>query len=115
MEVVFVYGTLKEGHGNHSLLHSAIKVSKAETCEKYGMYETGIPYVIKNESKTKIYGEVYLVDEQTFQNLDWLEGHPVCYKREKIKVKLDNDRRTTAWIYFYPTPQGREIKNGKYL
>jgi gamma-glutamylaminecyclotransferase len=114
IETVFVYGTLKEGYGNHGLLHKAIKVSNATTCEKYGMYESGIPYVIKDQSKTTIKGEVYLVDGMTFDVLDSLEGHPVCYKREKIKVLLDNNKKTTAWIYFYPNQCGREISDGVY-
>ena len=114
MEIVFVYGTLKEGYGNHDFLRRAIKVGKAETCEKYGMYETGIPYVIKDQEKTTIKGEVYIVDSGTFRGLDQLEGHPVCYKREQIKVKLDNKRKTTAWIYFYPNQCGREISDGVY-
>jgi gamma-glutamylaminecyclotransferase len=114
MEIVFVYGTLKEGFGNHGLLFRCFKVDNATTCEKYGMYETGIPYVIKQESKTSIKGEVYLVDNETFKSLDSLEGHPVCYYREKIQVLLDNGRKTTAWIYFYPNPCGREISDGIY-
>lgn len=114
METIFVYGTLKEGFGNHYLLSKAIKVSKAETVRKYGMYQSGIPFVIKDEESTTIKGEVYLVDQTTFKNIDRLEGHPSCYKREKVKVKLDNDRRATAWIYFYPYSMGRKITNGIY-
>ena len=114
MEIVFVYGTLKEGYGNHYLLEKSIKVSKATTMDKYGMYESGIPYVIKSENTTQIKGEVYLVDTQTFSNLDILEGHPIAYRREKIKVLLDDNRKATAWIYFYPYPCGNPIKNGVY-
>ena len=114
MEIVFVYGTLKEGYGNHYLLEKSIKVSKAVTMEKYGMYESGIPFVIKDEDKTTVKGEVYLVDSPTFTNLDILEGHPSVYKREKIKVLLDDNRKTTAWIYFYPYSCGRSIDNGVY-
>lgn len=117
METIFVYGTLKEGYGNHHLLQQALKVGKAETIEKYGMYEMGIPFVVKDENDTTIKGEVYLVDTQTFRNVDLLEGHPICYRREQIKVNIKIDkrtRRTNAWIYFYPESNGRKITNGIY-
>ena len=117
METIFVYGTLKEGYGNHYLLTKALKVGKAETDEKYSMYEMGIPFVVKDEKDTTIKGEVYLVDTQTFRNVDLLEGHPICYRREKIKVNIEIDkrtRRTNAWIYFYPFACGNKVNNGIY-
>ena len=117
METIFVYGTLKEGFGNHHFLERALKVGKAETSEKYGMYEMGIPFVIKHENDTTIKGEVYLVDNVTFNNVDLLEGHPTHYRREKIKVNIDykkHTRLTSAWIYFYPEKRGARIIDGIY-
>jgi len=43
-----------------------------------------------------------------------LEGHPTCYKREKIEVCLEDGQEVMAWIYFYPRPQGKLIKEGDF-
>ena len=100
---LFVYGTLKRGFYNHYFLEGAEFIGKAITVDKYSLYVKGfIPYVLKSPKISNIKGEVYLVNEDTLQKIDILEGHPYEYKREKIKVKLeDSDEVIHAWMYFY--------------
>jgi gamma-glutamylcyclotransferase (GGCT)/AIG2-like uncharacterized protein YtfP len=45
----------------------------------------------------KIYGEVYLVDEDTLYTLDCIEGHPSFYRRRKVDTPFKK-----AWTYFLP-------------
>ena len=118
MEYVFVYGTLKFGFSNYRLLWNSQCIGRGYTIKKYDMYSSGIPYVIEDGLEiTKIYGEVYLCNENTMRNLDMLEGHPTFYKRKKVDIKIVNGKIQSCWIYFY---QGdyevgmKHITNGIY-
>lgn len=77
---VFVYGTLKKGHGNHGLLQSAYFVTKAKTERKMVMVQkrwAGYPHVldIEDELAHQIPGEIYLVSSDDLKRLDNLEGY----------------------------------------
>ncbi|RUM61568.1 MAG: gamma-glutamylcyclotransferase [Persephonella sp.] len=109
---IFVYGTLRKGFGNHYLLENAKFIGEGFTKEKYSLYATGIPYVVK-KPLTKIKGELYEVDNLTLEEIDYLEGHPHFYERELIDV-IVNNKIYKAWIYFYPEPRGHLIKSGDY-
>ena len=89
MEKVFVYGTLKRGHGNHVLLRGSDFLG---------------PSFSKSPGTTRVIGELYNVDELTLNHLDMLEGHPTWYKREQINVDyISNEgemESTKAWLYF---------------
>lgn len=107
--LVFVYGTLKEGHGNNHVIQSenTVKKGAAVTEEKYTMYRSGIPYVDKTKETSIISGEVYEIDQMTLARVDRLEGYRPnnhegsWYKREAIPVRLvDTDEVVTAFIYF---------------
>tara|TARA_R110000744_G_scaffold161885_1_gene278462 strand:- start:758 stop:1159 length:402 start_codon:yes stop_codon:yes gene_type:complete len=104
MEKVFVYGTLKSGFSNNILLSQSTLLGPGVTENLYAMYEDGIPYVSKSSEQSQISGEVYMVDSQSLDNLDLLEGHPRWYKREKTKISyfnVDGELTTDdAWLYF---------------
>ena len=87
--LVFVYGTLKKGFSNHRLLASSELLGAAQTVKMYAMYSTGVPIVVKDESISPIFGELYRVDEVTLVYLDSLEGHPDWYRREEVEVLLE--------------------------
>ena len=73
---VFVYGTLRKGFGNHSLLYNANFVGKATI--KAAMYSMGyVPYVSLQtyEENDLVHGEVYEIDKDTLKRLDRLEGY----------------------------------------
>ena len=104
MEKVFVYGTLKRGHGNHILLKDSKCLGAGITENKYVMYSSGIPFVSKQFGLTRISGELYEVDELTLNSLDMLEGHPTWYKREIVSVSYICNKgkmhKEKAWLYF---------------
>lgn len=95
---VFVYGTLKRGHGNHRLLQDAHFLGEFVTENKWTMYSTGgFPAVVHGDSDY-ISGEVYEVNDEQFKNLDRLEGYPTMYTRERIEVDgLDE----LPWMYVW--------------
>lgn len=120
MELVFVYGTLKQGFSNHGLLKQSKLIGIAQTKDKFAMYSSGIPYVSKRFKSSYISGEVYSVSNDTMYNLDVLEGHPIWYVRSKTSVEVIDKKGKTitvdAWLYFNEQiPHGASlIQSGIY-
>lgn len=123
--LIFVYGTLRMGYGNHSLIKDSKLIGAAITREKYYMFANGIPYVTKPESLPKskltilenpiqITGEVYAVTKAKLDRLDLLEGHPNWYKREEVRVIVEDGTELSAWLYFNDEPDGELCINGDY-
>lgn len=94
---IFVYGTLKRGQGNHGRLANAVYLGKARTVKNFTMYVDVLPYLYREEDGPGVIGEIYEVDDDTLETIDRLEGHPILYKREKIK--LDDGKEVFAYIY----------------
>lgn len=74
---VFVYGTLKRGHGNNLLLKDSTFISEGilhghKLCFYYS--EGSFPFAKKDE-RSSSRGEVYTVNEETLRRLDALEGY----------------------------------------
>ena len=112
MESVFVYGTLRNGFHNHFIMNPTFNLGKGLTKEKYAMYESGIPFLVEDEPLVRITGELYMVDQTTFEILDILEGHPKWYTRKKVDVIVEGEDHK-AWVYFNEK-QGTLIKTGDY-
>ena len=92
---VFVYGTLKQGHGNHRLLAESKCLGTTHTKPAFTMLHLGgFPGVLL-QGDTSIIGEVYEVDEITMKRIDRLEGYPSFYDRTKLHTEYGQ-----AWIYF---------------
>jgi gamma-glutamylcyclotransferase (GGCT)/AIG2-like uncharacterized protein YtfP len=102
---VFVYGTLKEGHGNHDYFlagnDGVEKLGRCYVTGDFDMYTNGaFPIVTQgtcDERKAHILGEVYEVDSDTLDALDSLEGHPDWYCRVKVPTPWKK-----AWMYVMP-------------
>ena len=101
---VFVYGTLKEGNGNHSHFFDgndgANLLGRCTISGPYVMRSLGFfPCVteVDGGDDAEIIGEVYQVDSNTLDALDMLEGHPSWYSRHKVETELGK-----AWCYFMP-------------
>ena len=102
---VFVYGSLKRGHGNNSLLVR----SKAEflgydsVSGPLSMFSMGGFPGVATDSKIKgapsIFGQVYRVPGPGLDALDALEGHPRWYKRVQMVTDILGIK---AWIYLQP-------------
>ena len=118
MEKVFVYGTLRKGFGNHSVMarHEHKFIGQGKTDDIFRLTASGIPYVSKNNPVSQVVGEMYEVSKEVLEGpMDRLEGHPVFYKREKTPITLDDGTKSEAWLYFC---EGREnatlIESGDY-
>ncbi len=105
---VFVYGTLKRGHGNNKhFLKDAVFLGKATTSNRWTMGGKGqsFPYVYEENEKlgANIVGEVFAIDSVELQGLDRLEGVPSHYKRNTIEVDYSDDGTTEEVIMYSKT------------
>jgi|WetSurMetagenome_2_1015567.scaffolds.fasta_scaffold1253785_1 gamma-glutamylaminecyclotransferase len=113
--LVFVYGTLRHGQGNHYLIEFSKFIGMAQTKIRYALYAYGIPFLSRSSAISQVTGEVYSVDQVTLIRLDQLEGHPDFYKREIAEVVLQDGTELKAWVYFHDTVRGNLIESGDFL
>ncbi len=94
--LVFVYGTLLSGEGNHGLLARARRLGSATTHADYELFDVGgYPGMVVG-GRTSIRGEVYGVDDVILSRLDTLEGHPDYYQR--TTMQLADGRDVQAYV-----------------
>lgn len=102
-DLVFVYGTLKRGFHNHSLLSSSSFLGQAETCKSFVVLDgPGFPFMVKKYqeiTKLPVVGELYSVNKSVLAQLDHLEGNGLFYERELISVQLECGALYLAWAY----------------
>ncbi len=102
---VFVYGTLKQGFGNHGALanHDAVKLAEGITAETaFSMECMGSFPGVYLGGKEAIWGEVYAVSLVCLNQLDRLEGHPHFYQRQEVYIKSADGDALRAWMYVLP-------------
>lgn len=100
---VFVYGSLKTGHGNNRFLREAELIGKCIIRGKYKLidlgYYPGLVQVLSDKAaESAVLGEVYKLKKEHLDGLDMLEGHPDYYRREKVQTPWKG-----AWCYFLPS------------
>lgn len=104
--LVAVYGSLRQGMGNHRLLeHGEATKLSTEHISGFLMYSMGgFPYIRPATTEDLIVVEVYKVDASTMRSLDRLEGYPSFYDRKLVPTS-----KGEAWVYFIDEePRGRE-------
>lgn len=91
-QLLAVYGTLKKGYWNNSVLGKSKYVGS--TFIKGTMYDIGrIPCVVLDNAH-EVYVEVFEVDDNTLDRCDTLEGVPYAYQRSAVDTLFG-----TAFIY----------------
>ncbi|MCT0207546.1 gamma-glutamylcyclotransferase [Synechococcus sp. CS-1332] len=101
--MVFVYGTLKRGHGNHHWLAGAPFQGDVELTGVV-LHDLG-PFPMAVTGEGTVRGEVYAVDAAGLARLDRLEGYPRLYDRRPLP--LADGRR--AWVYLGRAHQVRHV------
>ena len=98
---VAVYGSLRQGMGNHGLLRSARFVGRFWTAPAYTMRSLGYFPGMIDGGDTAILCEVYDVDDNTFDRLDVLESNGRYYERQRLPLVSDDPTAadTLAWVY----------------
>jgi len=102
--LVFVYGTLKRGFGNHRVMQRAGSefVCCGTMVERYPLVVSGLPYLLDLPGQGhRVEGEIYRVNSAEGRSaLDRLEGHPCFYERRLTDIVGDDRETYTAWVYF---------------
>ena len=96
--LVFVYGTLKRGEPNHSLIkpgsvsRRSILIGTGTTQNKFPLIiatRYNIPHMLDAVGKGNLVsGEIYTVDQSMLDHLDILEGTPKHYQRRRENIIL---------------------------
>ena len=95
---VAVYGSLRQGHGNHKLMIFSESLGTHTFTDNFVMISLGgFPGIIPSRDKHDIVVEVYNIDNDTLLALDQLEGEPNFYKRQQITGQ--GEELEGAWIY----------------
>lgn len=107
-EFVFVYGTLKRGFGNHSLIENSRFLGAGILKDSnLKLVDLGFcPAVVKvsGNGGGGVAGELYSVNRSTLRSLDILESNGILYAREQFQVaycchETEMTKEATAWVY----------------
>ena len=125
-EIIFVYGTLKRGFGNHMLLsRKSTKFLGKATVKNHFLvalsaYIPGMSQCAqKKEKESKVWsyvsGELYEIDQETLKEVDVLEGfseNRSCnlYTRERIVATKENGEEISCWAYLYYESENAKVK-----
>lgn len=94
---VFVYGTLRKGNSLRGLDKLGAEfVGDATTTEAwYDMVDFGpFPAVVPG-GESYVAGEVWKVNAEIMERLDYIEGYPDFYKRQIVETTVG-----PAWMYY---------------
>jgi gamma-glutamylcyclotransferase (GGCT)/AIG2-like uncharacterized protein YtfP len=97
MELLFIYGTLKNDFENNYILKNmnAKYICNVSTSGKYPLFQLNqnFPYLQNTPGIGQIVkGELWEVEKIYIDDLDYFEGAPTLYYRDKIEVfDIDNN------------------------
>ena len=99
--LIAVYGTLRQGFGNHRLLDNARMVGTFQSEPEYSLYNLGGFPGLKQEGSTSVTMEVYEVNPEEARRVDRLEGYepgrPATFY-DKVPIETPWG---TAGVYIY--------------
>ncbi len=107
MKLLFVYGTLKRGAGNHHWLADQTFVSDAQTQPGFRLFDLGeYPgLVVWPEDKDGVAGEIWSVDAECLRRLDEFEGIAQgLFRRMPVPLKRPSGAEWAEPVdaYVYP-------------
>jgi gamma-glutamylaminecyclotransferase len=109
--LVFVYGTLKRGGGNHAFMAGQEFVGEARTTAAYPLYElSGYPGMQAADGHAGVTGEVWSVDDGCLARLDELEGvSEGLYSRGPVSLLAPFADRTVEGYLYLKSVDGRRL------
>jgi gamma-glutamylcyclotransferase (GGCT)/AIG2-like uncharacterized protein YtfP len=98
--LVAVYGTLKQGHGNHAHFLNKAPIA-GDQLGGFKMYSLGGFPACQHtgDNNDRVMVEVYEIDDKELYSLDGLEGYPDFYNRMEVDTCMGK-----AWIYNMQEP-----------
>lgn len=105
MILIFVYGSLKQGFGNHRFINQSPLFNA--TLKDYILLTQDIGYPAIMPGLGLVEGEVYQINDETIKTLDRLEQHPTYYRRQSVTViEKDTLKMHQAYTYIIVNPWG---------
>lgn len=96
-----VYGSLKQGFGNHDLLENAHWLG-ATWLDGLALYDLGAFPGARYAPDSRILAEVYDVDASTLETLDWLEGCDMEMPERSLYHRFPHDsEHGSVWVYIF--------------
>ena len=93
MKKIAVYGSLRKGMYNHSLIdHDGAKfATQMDLTLPYKMVPySSFPALIPDKNQNVITMEIYEVDEPTYKRVEILEGYPRFYDKDTFDLEGEN-------------------------
>jgi gamma-glutamylaminecyclotransferase len=113
MPIVFVYGSLLGGEGNHHVMRGGRLLGPAATLASYRLVDLGSYPALVEGGSVAVVGELYEVSDAHLGALDRFEGHPSFYVRAAIELSAGGQ----AEAYLLPASRARgasEIASGDW-
>lgn len=108
-QLVAVYGSLRQGMGNHQhYLKNANYLGEFTTEPIFTLHTLGGYPGLKENGTTAVVMEVYEVDDETAERIDGLEGYTPgkkSYFYDKITIETPYG---TAGVYIYVSPLSKD-------
>lgn len=111
---VAVYGTLRNGYGNHWLWADDPQCTARPGTHRvagfamYSAWNGGFPYAVP-DPEFSIVAELIDVTPECMERLDRLEGYPHHYDRKVVVATTEDGGTIEAWMYFAPAQRAKEI------
>jgi len=109
MYLVFVYGTLKRAGSNNAILERGGAEFMGEGVTRDASFTMTSPHTfpyVHASGTFQIRGELYKVDRDTKQDLDYIEGYPNHYNLMDVAVVVDGVEHSAA-MYYNERPPSR--------
>lgn len=91
---LFVYGTLKRNSENHGMLKKAKFISKAFIHGYLYDLGVGIPAVAIENTRDKVYGEIFEADDDLLDELDEFEGFNPESEEDSVYSRIEAEAFT---------------------
>ncbi|MCF3648399.1 gamma-glutamylcyclotransferase family protein [Synoicihabitans lomoniglobus] len=108
--LVFVYGTLKRGASNHTVMAGQQFVGEARTPPGHRLFVVAdYPGLVRDPTDTRgVQGEVWSVDADALRTLDRFEGvEEKLYRRGPIPLLPPFDTASVDGYFYLRTVRGR--------
>lgn len=110
---LFVYDGWMSGLSGSERLASARLLGPATTEPRFDLVDLGAEVALVTGGASSVTGEVYAVDAKLLASLDVEKGHPLRYKR--VRIRLDDGRQVDAHTLDADQVRGRRrIRPGDY-
>ena len=112
-KIIAVYGSLRQGMGNHGLISHSKMIERRIVQLPYKMISLGwFPGLVKAETPNDIVIELYEVDQPTYARVERLEGYPNFYDKYSFEL---SDYESPVEIYVLNEKHGSYTQKGKNI